>query len=181
MLAKLEPWDMEMVKLAQVGEPCRERNVFENVDFQCWCAKNGYIALLRHIKPYLLPNEELHAHAALGGHVHVMQWLVNNGVGGYSSVYVCGAAARGGHLHVLQWLMARGCQWHPQISYEAVYNGHLHVIKWAMEQGCLLDVDACQKLLGRGSRRETYPEMAAYIDSLAPLSYCGVYALRLTQ
>jgi hypothetical protein len=39
----------------------------------------------------------------------------------------CCHAAMGGHMAVLQWARARGCEWDEGVCYEAAKGGHLEV------------------------------------------------------
>lgn len=50
-------------------------------------------------------------------------------------VCACSQAAEGGHLHVLQWLRENGCPWSEWTCAYAAYGGHLHVLRWLRANG----------------------------------------------
>jgi hypothetical protein len=45
-------------------------------------------------------------------------------------------AAREGHLHVLQWLQEDGATWDSRVISCAKEGGHDYVVEWASENGC---------------------------------------------
>jgi len=164
LYAKLDHWDRELVKLAHgpsiLDDRPRFTRVFEDVRFQRWCARRGYIALLEHITHWPSKDtRELYRYAAIGGNVNVLQWLKDKGTpfpdrdslacteaagGGHLSAlkwllengsyclgkFVFKAAARNGHLHVLQWLVANGYMMPRYIGLDAAAGGHLCVLQW---------------------------------------------------
>ena len=68
--------------------------------------------------------------AAILGHVHVLECLIDNG-GRYWDQGTCFKAAECGHLHLLQWAVANGCPWNPQgCRYVARQHFHNHVADW---------------------------------------------------
>ena len=73
-------------------------------------------------------------YGARGGHVHVLQWLADQGL--VVAEDACNGAASGGHLGVLMWLQGQGCPWNADTCSTAARNGHLEVLKWARSQGC---------------------------------------------
>jgi hypothetical protein len=50
-------------------------------------------------------------------------------------------AAMGGHLHVLQWARAHHCPWDERTIGMAAQGGHLEVLQWAQEHGCPAPAD----------------------------------------
>jgi len=58
-------------------------------------------------------------------------------------VKACASAAMGGHLHILQWLRANGCEWNKDTCFEAAAHGHAKVLSWARENGCDWDAENC--------------------------------------
>ena len=79
-------------------------------------------------------------HAALAGHQHVLEWLLDQGWDLGSSYQdgccMCAVAALAGHLAVLQWLRAAGCPWDSTTCCAAAQGGHLKILHWAASQGC---------------------------------------------
>ena len=55
----------------------------------------------------------------------------------------CMRAAIGGHLHVLQWLRREGCEWDSKTCGGASFGGYLEILKWARSQGCPIDETTC--------------------------------------
>jgi hypothetical protein len=45
-------------------------------------------------------------------------------------------AAREGHLHVLQWLIEDGAAWDSRVISCAEEGGYDYVVEWARENGC---------------------------------------------
>jgi hypothetical protein len=70
-------------------------------------------------------------HAASGGHLHVLQWLVDNGDNLNCGTYI--GAAKNGHLHILKWLYNKFIIDYSNASTLAAQSGHLNVIEWAIE------------------------------------------------
>ena len=50
--------------------------------------------------------------AAAEGHIHVLEWAIENRA--KLSENTCAKAAGAGHLHVLKWLRERKCPWDVQ-------------------------------------------------------------------
>lgn len=72
--------------------------------------------------------------ASAGGHLHVLQWLRDNGVP-WALPSVFEKAAEGGHIEVIQWAKENGCPWTDTFCSYASGNGHFHVLRWARENG----------------------------------------------
>ena len=98
--------------------------------------------------------------AALGGHLHVVQWMRANGCPW--DTLVCAMAARGGHMHVLEWAHGNGCPWDVQVYMDAAARGHLHIAEWACARGCPFDygqsgdepmIDMCWRAAEHGHLR----------------------------
>jgi len=155
--AKLEYWDMELVKLAQgpsiLNDQPRFTRVFESTQFQLWCAARGHLHLLKHIEPHLPARYiDLCRYAAAGGQIHVLQWLKDKGYPQNWSMYQW--AARGGDTRVLQWLKAKGCPLprpydvgmpDKQSCNAAAEHGHLPALQWLLENGFYADERTCAK------------------------------------
>eukprot|EP00891_Asterochloris_glomerata_P004079 jgi/Astpho2/4079/fgenesh1_pm.00063_%23_32_t len=61
---------------------------------------------------------------------------------------ICYAAATGGHLEVLQWLLEQGWDWHgdfdEDISEAVARKGHLAVLRCLQHHGCAWDWRTCK-------------------------------------
>jgi hypothetical protein len=86
----------------------------------------------------------LTALAARGGHIEVIQYLREQGVGW--GKWTCVNAASGGHVDTLIWLRASGCPWETDPGFElnggvamsagwAAENGHTDVLTWLQANG----------------------------------------------
>jgi hypothetical protein len=80
--------------------------------------------------------------AALGGHLHVWEWMLTNQLVVWSD-RMSDAAARDGHLQVLQFARDRDYPMSGNVLTISACNGHLNVVIWLGEQGCRLDADTC--------------------------------------
>ncbi|CAM9117228.1 unnamed protein product, partial [Ectocarpus fasciculatus] len=76
--------------------------------------------------------------AALGGHLHVLRFLREEGRPWDEQT--CVAAVEGGHLECLQWLRREGCPWDSSTCSSAAWGNRMQVLKWARENGCPWDV-----------------------------------------
>ena len=73
------------------------------------------------------------AYAAARGHVHLMEWAINNGCP--CSESVCQYAAAYGTLDTLKWLRTKGCPWDDKTTRNASTN---KIYNWAQDNGCLV-------------------------------------------
>eukprot|EP00966_Prymnesium_polylepis_P267434 6178204-Prymnesium_polylepis.1 len=73
--------------------------------------------------------------AALGGHVHVIEW-VRGELQLPWDASVCAAAAHGGQLTAVQWLRLHSCPWDKATTTWAAVEGHGALLTWARENGC---------------------------------------------
>ena len=88
----------------------------EDIRHQCRYActeacKEGRVDVLRWLT--LDPSYEMDRrwsyHAARNGHVHVLEWLLDEGCS--LAEDAASGAAEGGHLEALKWLVNHGCPW----------------------------------------------------------------------
>ena len=104
------------------------------------------------------------AAAAAGGHLHVLQWLVQ------AQLPPClinekttRAAASSGSLEVLQWLVARGCPVTVDCARVAAGGGHLDILMFLRMRGMLFPIDVCKAAAAGG-----HLGVLSYLRSLAP-------------
>ena len=76
-------------------------------------------------------------HAAAGGHINVLQWLLahTSHVSHREYVFIkdaCCSAAEHGQLAALQWLRAHGCRWSKRSCLAAASSGEVHA--WVSAQ-----------------------------------------------
>ncbi len=107
-------------------------------------AKNGHLAALQYMcrrHPCAFSSSLSNA-AAMGGHLHILQWLSKIDYGWHE--FICASAAYGGQLSLLQSLRLWGYRW-AHTSGCAAEGGHLDVLQWAVDNGCPLDCDVCTR------------------------------------
>jgi hypothetical protein len=155
--AKLNYADKELVKLAHDSTASVDQ-VFKSVRFQNACAQFGYLPILKYNAKHLHRGVSLSQHAALGGQLHVLEWLRFYGYA--FNTNTCANAARAGHLHVLKWMRDNNCPWYELVGHTAAYGGHLDVLRWAVEIKCPVHVPV--------QLRQVLDEpIRAYLESLA--------------
>ena len=96
--------------------------------------------------------------AAKGGHVHIFQYLQDNGGRYNSSSEFVDVAAREGHLELVKWLKANGYPWSQYTCENAVASRNFELVKWCRENGCEWNFRTCLE--------------AARIGNLEMLKWC---------
>ncbi len=135
--------------------------------------------------------------AARGGHLSVVQWLLNwreeegeesggeeeeeeqggtvgwdSGRGALSSRLLCYAVEAGG-VGVMAWLRGRGCPWGPEVVCAAAERGSEEQLEWLAQHGCPMGVSngfsvrACLSLVVMRPQ-STVPFLAARTQSALP-------------
>ena len=113
----------------------------EDIRHQCRYActeacKEGRVDVLRWLT--LDPSYEMDRrwsyHAARNGHVHVLEWLLDEGCS--LAEDAASGAAEGGHLEALKWLVNHGCPWSGSVWNYAVKGRHVEVMEWLRAEGC---------------------------------------------
>ena len=74
------------------------------------------------------------AEAAMGGHLHILQYL--HAINCPWDEITCSFAAAGGHLDILKYARRNGCPWDDRTCFEAAKKGHLDILKFAHTNGC---------------------------------------------
>lgn len=100
-------------------------------------AEGGQLELLKHLIGLGCRVEDytICSHAALGGHMHVLEWLHEER--GYPLNHLTMAmAAQEGRLDIVKWLRARGCEWSKNIPALAAWRGHRELVLWLRNNGC---------------------------------------------
>jgi hypothetical protein len=120
-----------------------------------WCINNNIAGKNYQInKNYPLKvnisNVDLDCHAAKGGHINILNWLVDCGISCMENILLLNAAEHG-HLHVIKWLMkkrkeAQGAALRAKkiinvrnsyfVFHHAAISGNISVIEWLDKQKC---------------------------------------------
>jgi len=132
-------------------------------------ARHGYLHMIQWIRNAASHRFEILAsimagEAAQGGHIHVLEWLLENKYKFYPGV--CSSAALGGQLTTLRWLRSKGyelsiitfgmaarkgnieimnflkevgCPWSEKVCALTALGGHLDALRWLRERGCPWD------------------------------------------
>ena len=113
-------------------------------------ASRGYLDILKYLHEHgcAVINEVTFSAAAGGGHMHILQWLLDEVC--KMSTHACAAAAEEGHLEVLKWLRENGCEWNEDSCASAARTGNYDILKWLRENGCEWDYHTCLAIASRG-------------------------------
>ena len=86
-----------------------------------------------------------HMIAANEGRLDVLKWLFEKGCP--IDLKCASGAMNSGHVHILQWMKDNGMigEWHGYHMFSAASFGHLEVVKWLRANGCPWDEDACRR------------------------------------
>ncbi|KAG7380803.1 hypothetical protein PHYPSEUDO_006763 [Phytophthora pseudosyringae] len=123
----LQFWEYAMQKACESGDVDMIKWVFEHPTGQLLCKQMKADDILERFDK-LLP------HAATGGHVEALQYLVEKGcTDKYAHAMV--NAARKGHLNCIEWLLEHTYQYHPsgsadRVVLEAAKLGFLDILKF---------------------------------------------------
>ena len=84
--------------------------------------------------------------AAEEGRLDVLKWLFEKGCP-MDHTLCASRAAYTAHVHILQWMKDNGMigEWHGYHMFSAASFGHLEVVKWLRANGCPWDEDACRR------------------------------------
>lgn len=136
-----------------------KRQIFNDCAFHA--TLRGRVSVFEWLKRHGIPVKNVDVNAAAGGHVHVLDWLLNNGyslflgfvdcAARYGNIpalqwardhhirwssKTCAAAAYGGHINTLKWLRRNGCSWDGNVIYWAQNRCHSNIVEWARKNGC---------------------------------------------
>jgi roadblock/LC7 domain-containing protein len=168
---------------------------FSNFDIMLlWAAERGYLSILRWLgsrgakltvalRDRFWRHHTIISHAAKGGHLAVIEWAEQQGLGPATAVNLAPAAraghlellrsrlepkggrrinslvlfpeaARGGHIDILEWGIQNGVRISSEvICSRAARGGHLHLLRWARERGYPWD-DRITQLAAKGGHLE---------------------------
>lgn len=120
----------------------RDKSSSQNLWIYPYAAQNGHLHILEWLLEEGYPWDERTCQcAAFNGHLEVLKWLQEKGCPW--DHHTCEHAAYKGHLEVLKWAHENGCPWNEETCLDAVLNGHFEVLKWAHEHGCPWDKRTC--------------------------------------
>ena len=74
--------------------------------------------------------------AAYTAHVHILQWMKDNGMIGEWHGYHMFSAASFGHLEVVKWLRANGCPWDEMAFSSAAKHQHWDTLQYLVDNKC---------------------------------------------
>lgn len=105
-------------------------------------ARDGNLkALKRAFRTWRRLYTHVFAHAATGGHIHVLEWLHENRCP--CDAIACRNAAMHGSLAVLKWLREREYPWDENVLHAAIRNDRFDIFEWAWENGCPRGENLC--------------------------------------
>jgi len=124
----------------------------EDIKKTDWCAKRGYLELIKwiHHKSCNFDDTSL-LMAAKYGHFEILKWFVGKGC--YVDYRVALNASESGNLKMLKWLKNKGCPMKnvtgdKDAGYIAAKKGHLHILEWLVSEGHSLTSFVIGALLG---------------------------------
>ncbi|ALX27660.1 hypothetical protein GMAR_ORF286 [Golden Marseillevirus] len=88
-----------------------------------WAEKRNFLSLYRSIM----------CSAAFGGHVNIMQWLLERGLQLTDEVFLC--AVWKGQIHALEWLKAKNCPTYGDVCSYAFRHRNDKSLRWLIQQG----------------------------------------------
>ena len=74
--------------------------------------------------------------AAYTAHVHILQWMKDNGMTGEWHDYHMISAAIMGHLEVVKWLHVNGCPWDEDTCIRAAEHKHWDTLQYLVDNKC---------------------------------------------
>lgn len=138
-------------RIAVLEWVCQEKGAAANAVACRYAAESGRLELLK----WMYANEfdmvgDLWSAAAMGGHVHVFEWLLEIKFYRVLKVGHISTAARNGHLAAVVWLREHGCPWNEEVCIMAAAIGNLHILQWARANGCPWDWHVLAIALDKG-------------------------------
>jgi hypothetical protein len=99
------------------------------------CALSGNLDLLRWVKANNFSLRDSFSWASANGHVHVMDWLLEQGESPQEErKQIYSQAGKGGHLAVFQWMSRKGFRATLEAVKAAARNGHVELVKWGWNE-----------------------------------------------
>lgn len=104
--------------------------------FSCYCAKNGYLDLLKWARSKGCTWDEYTcAAAAMGGHLETLKFLRMGEDKCPWDISICWHAARNGHINILQWAKINDCRWDNMTCAYVIKHKHSEVLQWLVDSG----------------------------------------------
>jgi hypothetical protein len=109
--------------------------------------------------------------ASSRGHLHILRYLNYSKPGIALTMTSCRNAAYGGHLHILEWMKENG-RWNKSMCTYAAKGGQLETLQWLRSNGCPWDRGECMRAASPANEYpwDTYvrvanPEIVEWIDA----------------
>jgi hypothetical protein len=121
----------------------KKRSLLHKYNWHVWyeAAHSGHVHVLDWlVHEGLTPDSTLISGAAKGGHVDVLEWALQHDTLRWNSK-TCAHAAYHGHLETLVWLRQHACPWDGNVFYWAQRGGHEQIVEWARENECPTESD----------------------------------------
>ena len=106
-------------------------------------AEEGHLDMLKWLQSHrcAMEFEDIAFHAAKGGHVHILAWLLEDHGVDLSATRALARAARGGHLLMMGWLIMQGCDVDAEVCLSAVHGAlrtGVTALNWLLQHGHLM-------------------------------------------
>lgn len=97
-------------------------------------ALGGHLHILQwlqcHLPSTIARNDKIYEKAAIGGNLRILEWVRMSFPQCPWTAAVPALAARHNHLHVLEWLLFEGCPYDESVVIAAAAGGHIRVLRW---------------------------------------------------
>ena len=115
------------------GTPFPDRDLRQMI-----AAEEGRLDVLKWLFEKGCPNDHklCASRAAYTAHVHILQWMKDNGMIGEWHGYHMFSAASFGHLEVVKWLRANGCPWDEDACRRAAEHKHWDTLQYLVDNKC---------------------------------------------
>ncbi len=80
--------------------------------------------------------EDMYVHAAEGGHLTVINWLISENIRIPKDTKLLTVAARGGHFKIIKWARSLNppCKWNEDVCIEVASQNRLDILRWIRDQ-----------------------------------------------
>lgn len=162
ILGKLNHVDQKLIWAAHNKN--KEQQLITDDKFFEECLTEGYLEVVKwlYAKNPRHMIKEAHKYAAIGGHIHIIEWLKERGFMWYR-VELCILSVDYGHFEMLKWAFSNGCHCDYCVYEAAAAGGHLEILKWLMEKCGPLTIFGILSCLDAALM---YPSTFEYLEGL---------------